>query len=139
MRNGIFHRNFFNFKNAYKHFSILFFSYISDAKSLVLFLDYDGTLAPIQPNPQNTQLRPETKDLLKKLSKNENIFMSVISGRGVNDVRQRVGLNNIIYGGNHGLEISYPNGTTHNYQLSEQVKSNYLKLLSELESKVRRK
>lgn len=83
-------------------------------------------------------MRPETQDVLKKLSQNEKIFMAIISGRAVDDVRQRVGINEIIYAGNHGLEISYPNGINHDYQIPNEVADNYVNLLSDLEDMVKK-
>lgn len=52
-----------------------------------------------------------TKETLLNISSNENVFISIISGRAVDDVKTKVGIDNIIYAGNHGLEILYPNGT----------------------------
>jgi len=36
--------------------------------------------------------------------------VAIISGRSLDDVRRKVGVPNIIYAGNHGLEIGYPGG-----------------------------
>lgn len=70
----------------------------------VLMLDFDGTLAPIVKNPQATKLPGETKKLLIKLSKKQGFYLAIISGRSLKDLKKKVGLNSIIYGGNHGLE-----------------------------------
>jgi trehalose-phosphatase len=80
---------------------------------------------------------PKTQNVLKRLSENDKIFMAIISGRAVEDVRQRVGINGIIYAGNHGLEISYPNGTNHDYHIPNEVADNYVNLLTDLEDMVR--
>lgn len=71
-----------------------------------LFLDYDGTLVPIAPRPQDAHLSPSTRGLLRSLS--HRIPVVVISGRALRDIRSRVGLRGVIYVGNHGLEIAGP-------------------------------
>lgn len=81
-------------------------------------------------------MRQETEEILKRLSKNANIFMAIISGRSVNDVRERVGLSQIVYAGNHGLEISYPDGKNHDYQIPSEISENYSNLLKELQKMV---
>ncbi len=75
---------------------------------LFIFLDYDGTLAPIAQKPAYAVLPKQTKDLLRNLSKNPRYRIAVISGRDIKDVIRLVGLSGIIYGGNHGLELAGP-------------------------------
>ncbi len=69
-----------------------------------LFLDFDGTLTPIAPHPDQALLDPSTRGLIQSLCKHLPIV--VISGRGLSDVKKRVGLSRITYVGNHGFEIS---------------------------------
>ncbi len=82
-------------------------SYLSK-KDLCLFLDYDGTLAPIADKPKNAVLDPAVQLLLKKLAKFRTCHMYVVSGRALMDVRDMVGLDNIGYVGNHGMEMEVP-------------------------------
>ena len=77
-------------------------------KFIFLFLDYDGTLAPIVNKPEKAVISKETKELLKKLLDNPRFKLSVISGRSLKDIKDRVGINGIIYVGNHGLELEGP-------------------------------
>lgn len=74
-------------------------------KFIYLFLDYDGTLAPIVRTPDKAVMPESTKDLLRQLSKMPNCKIAVVSGRALQDVSERVGLKNIVYVGNHGFEI----------------------------------
>ncbi|MBI3995557.1 MAG: trehalose-phosphatase [Nitrospirae bacterium] len=69
-----------------------------------LFLDFDGTLAPIAPRPEQAWLPLKTLRLLKSLSR--RVPVVIVSGRSLRDIRFRVGLEGIIYAGNHGLEIA---------------------------------
>ena len=75
---------------------------------LFLFLDFDGTLVPIQDNPAQCFLSPKTKSQLEAISLSEKASVAVLSGRSLNDVKKRVQIQDIYYGGSHGLEISGP-------------------------------
>jgi trehalose-phosphatase len=77
-------------------------------KSMLLFLDYDGTLTPIVETPKKAVISRETKDLLNKLSKKSHCSVAIISGRSLSDIKNIVGIKDIIYAGNHGLEIEGP-------------------------------
>jgi len=73
-------------------------------RTLLLF-DYDGTLAPIVPRPEQAHLPLDTTQLIHDLKDNTRFVLGVISGRSLADVRKRVGVPDIIYAGNHGLEM----------------------------------
>ncbi len=75
-------------------------------KDIFLFLDYDGTLSPIVENPHKADLPEKTKNILKSLSLLKEIKLAIISGRSLNDLKSKVGINKIIYSGNHGFEVS---------------------------------
>ncbi|HOW60000.1 MAG TPA: trehalose-phosphatase [Candidatus Omnitrophota bacterium] len=78
---------------------------IASAARLFFFLDYDGTLTPIVARPAMAKLALHHKLILLNLSKQKNTRMAIISGRGLEDIKHRVGIPGIIYAGNHGLEI----------------------------------
>ena len=77
---------------------------------LYLFLDYDGTLAPIVRDPAKAVLSFRMRRRLEALSKAPQCRIAVISGRALEDIRRRVGIAGITYGGNHGLEVEGPEG-----------------------------
>jgi trehalose-phosphatase len=79
-----------------------------EGKVLMLFLDYDGTLTPIVSRPELAVLSAGTQRLLSELSENEFFKIAIISGRALSDVKEKVGLKNLVYAGNHGLEIEGP-------------------------------
>jgi trehalose 6-phosphate synthase/phosphatase len=72
---------------------------------LVLFLDYDGTLAPLCEHPADALLPPETRAALDRCAAREDTDVTIVSGRALGDVRAMVGHEGLIYAGNHGLEI----------------------------------
>ena len=78
------------------------------AGTLVLLLDFDGTLAPIVQRPEDAALPPQTAAALERLRGLEMLEMAVVSGRGMADARGRVGIQGIAYAGNHGMEIEGP-------------------------------
>jgi trehalose 6-phosphate phosphatase len=91
------------------------FDHLSDIASIVriadrvfLFLDFDGTLAPIVEDPGAAAMSPRTREQLINLTQKTKFTVAVISGRSLSDLQRRVGLAGVTYGGNHGLEISGP-------------------------------
>jgi trehalose 6-phosphate phosphatase len=79
-----------------------------DAPRLALFLDFDGTLAPIVDDPAEACLDERTREVLEALSHRDGILVAIVSGRSVSDLLVRVGLERAIYAGNHGLDIRGP-------------------------------
>ena len=72
--------------------------------SLLLF-DFDGTLSPIASHPGQAELPDETKDLLQRAHSDHRYLLGIISGRSLADLQERVGIEGLIYAGNHGLEL----------------------------------
>jgi len=83
---------------------------IQRAQTLFLFLDYDGTLTPIVSKPELALCPFEVKRHLEKLRDLPGVYLAIISGRSLEDLRRKVGVSGIIYVGNHGLEIENPGG-----------------------------
>ncbi len=104
-------------------------------KFLFLFLDYDGTLAPIVKTPEVATISKETKLLLFELSENPCCKIAVISGRSLEDIKKKLGLNNIIYSGNHGLEIQGPQ-IRFVTQISESYKKTLEQIMKDLNKKI---
>lgn len=75
------------------------------AKGILLLLDFDGTLTPIVKRPEEAELSPEMEGILKFLAKKKGFEVAIISGRSLSDLKQKIKIRNIIYVGNHGLEI----------------------------------
>lgn len=73
---------------------------------IALFLDYDGTLVPIQKDPSQCILSNKIKSQLKLLAGSDRCYLTILSGRSLSDIRKMAGIKNICYGGNHGLDIA---------------------------------
>jgi len=74
-----------------------------DYERIGLITDMDGTVSPIVPVPSDAAPTERNRHLLQQLHK-QLALVAVVSGRAVDDVRQRVNLPELTYAGNHGLE-----------------------------------
>lgn len=104
------------------------FRIIVPTDRIALLSDFDGTLSIIDPNPNMTKITPEAKAALEQIVTRPTIFTSIISGRRVYDVKQRTGIDNITYSGNHGMEILFANKTDFHYPISKEIFANCSKL-----------
>lgn len=95
-----------------------FYSIVAD-KTPVLFLDYDGTLSPIVKHPEDAILSKEMKEVLKECS--TMFTVAIVSGRDMDDVKNKVGIESLIYAGSHGFRISGPNGLYMEHEKSEEI------------------
>ena len=75
-----------------------------DPSSVAILTDIDGTLAPIVPTPDMSEVPEELRGLLRELSE-RYLLVAGISGRKTQDALDLIGLNEIVYFGNHGFEI----------------------------------
>jgi trehalose 6-phosphate phosphatase len=69
-----------------------------------LLLDVDGVLAPIVAVPHDASVPPETREQLRRLHE-RYALVACISGRSGADARRVVGLDELVYVGEHGLEL----------------------------------
>ncbi len=76
--------------------------------SMLLGLDFDGTLSPITESPDLSRLPSRTHKVLCSLARRPGVTVAIISGRALDDLRTLVAIDDLVYAGNHGLEISGP-------------------------------
>src|ERR687889_542526 len=75
-----------------------------EPRSVAVLTDIDGTLAPIVPTPDMSEVSRELKDLLRRLSE-QYLLVAGISGRKSEEALDLIGLEGVVYFGNHGFEI----------------------------------
>ena len=75
-----------------------------------LFLDFDGTLAPIQEDPDTVALPIGGRELLLALSQILNGALVLISGRGIHDLASRTPME-LWRAGGHGSDVCKPGQT----------------------------
>lgn len=80
---------------------------ILDPRTHALFLDFDGTLAPLQNDPATVFLEAAQTAALLALDRSVSGAMAVISGRDIQDLSLRIPSDLMRIGG-HGLDISRP-------------------------------
>ncbi|XP_009630861.1 probable trehalose-phosphate phosphatase 6 [Nicotiana tomentosiformis] len=86
---------------------------IAKGRKIVIFLDYDGTLSDIVPNPEEAFMTDKMRTVLREVA---NRFpTAIISGRRREKVQDFVQLNNVYYAGSHGLDIEAPLNQTTNF------------------------
>lgn len=72
-------------------------------ENIGLILDFDGTLSELVSLPDDAVIHPQVVEPLRRLA-DKLKFTAVMSGRAACDIRRRVGIDSIIYIGNHGAE-----------------------------------
>ncbi|NHN42695.1 trehalose-phosphatase [Halorubellus sp. JP-L1] len=93
---------------------------------LFVGLDFDGTLSPIASTPDEPELAAACRDALAALVAHPGVTVGVVSGRALADLKERVGVEGVVYAGNHGLELEHrgetevhPAAATHRPHLRE--------------------
>jgi trehalose 6-phosphate phosphatase len=103
----------------------------SHGRRLAVFLDYDGTLTPIVSQPEQAVFSDSARRTLRSLA--VCVPVAVLSGRDLEDIRQRVGIDEIVYAGSHGFDITGPRG------LRKEVATEFLSILSTMEKELGKK
>lgn len=100
-----------------------FFHRLEEAERCVLFLDYDGTLAPFKDDPAQAVPYEGVSDLIEKLSLNPSIRLVIITGRTTEDIVSLLEIKQVpeIWG-SHGREHLYPGRPLHRIELSSKEK-----------------
>jgi len=100
-------------------------------RSPAVFLDYDGTLTPIVSHPEKALLSDSMRETLQALATRTSV--AILSGRDLDDVRQRVNIVAIVYAGSHGFDIAGPRG------LRKEVATEFLPKLDMVEKELGKK
>jgi trehalose 6-phosphate phosphatase len=98
-----------------------FYRRLKEADRKVLFLDYDGTLAPFRDDPDKAFPYPDVREVLNLLMDKDDVYLSIISGRWTKDLIPLLNLKKQpeIWG-SHGLERLLPDGS---YETAPMEKS----------------
>ena len=77
-------------------------------KRVAVFLDYDGTLAPIVEKPEDATLDDGMRAALTRLA--AAVPVAIVSGRDLKDVQGFVQDDSLYYAGSHGFDLAGPDG-----------------------------
>ncbi len=78
-------------------------------RRVALFLDVDGTLAPVVDRAEDAIVPTEVSRILGRLSAKLGM-VACVSGRAADDAKRLVGVGGIWYAGAHGAELIAPTG-----------------------------
>ena len=84
-------------------------AHVVDVPRLGLMVDFDGTLAPIAPTPDEAVISPAALDALQRIVPAIEM-VCVVSGRALADLTAKVDLPGATFVGNHGVEFLDGNG-----------------------------
>lgn len=79
------------------------------SKQKLLILDFDGTLTKIAKNPHDVVLEQKTIEVLTALSESPFYRLAIVSGRSLKNLKSFFHFKNVVYAGNHGLELEGDN------------------------------
>ena len=83
----------------------------ADPASAAILCDIDGTLAPIVGDPDAAAVPAEATAVLAALAGRYRL-VACVSGRRASAARRMVGVEQLTYAGNHGLEVLGPGDST---------------------------
>ena len=72
-----------------------------------ILCDIDGTLAPIVADPEAASVPSAARELLRELARRFRL-VACVTGRRASFARRMVGVSELTYAGNHGLELLAP-------------------------------
>jgi trehalose-phosphatase len=79
----------------------------ADPANAAILTDVDGTLAPIVERPELAAVPGAARAALERLSE-RYALVGCVSGRRAEEARRLVGVEGIVYAGNHGMELLRP-------------------------------
>lgn len=78
---------------------------LTASSGLLVCSDFDGTLTPIVDDHEAAELPSTNRESLRRLGNTPRVRVAVVSGRSLEDLRDRVDVEGITYAGNHGIEL----------------------------------
>jgi trehalose-phosphatase len=76
----------------------------AEPRLAAIFLDVDGVLAPIVARPEDSRVPPETQEALREVA-GRYALVACVTGRTSEIARRIVGVDEVAYVGQHGLEL----------------------------------
>ena len=85
---------------------------VAGAESVLIALDFDGVLAPLQDNPDTSQILPESARAIAALNTLPRTQLALVSGRDIATLRRLADPpENVWLVGSHGAEVDLGTGT----------------------------
>ena len=80
------------------------FGLVQESRPNGLLTDIDGTISRIAGHPDDAVVEPTVRQALEGLSQ-EMTLVGAVSGRSAADAHRIVGIDSMVYSGNHGMEL----------------------------------
>ncbi|CAH9112720.1 unnamed protein product [Cuscuta epithymum] len=114
----------------------------SKGKQIVMFLDYDGTLSPIVPDPNSAHMSPTMRATVKSLA--SYFPTAIVTGRSIDKVYDFVQLPELYYAGSHGMDIIGPSRGPHFMKrgvtnIQHQPAANFIPIIQRIYATLREK
>ena len=97
-------------------------SSLDPSKTLLACFDYDGTLTPIVPTPEEAIATPEVRQALQELASLSGVVVGIVSGRPLYSLVNLVPADPLWLIGHHGLSLRSPEGETSSMVDEEEAK-----------------
>lgn len=101
-----------------------------------LFLDYDGTLVPIAPTPDEAQPDADLLALLADLGRSSSLRVVILSGRPLSSLQAMLPVPGLILAGTYGVELQIagardepPGGLDEVRRVVQQVKADWTEIV----------
>jgi trehalose-phosphatase len=76
---------------------------------VLVALDFDGTLAPLQDDPENSRMLPESREVVDALTDIEGVHVSLVTGRAFENIMRVADPHpDWFLVGSHGIEVVAP-------------------------------
>ncbi len=85
-----------------------------EGREVAFFLDYDGTLTPIVPNPEDARISEAMRATVAALSRHYPV--ALVSGRDLPVLKGFARLEGVYYAGSHGFDIEGPGGRSFQHE-----------------------
>lgn len=82
-------------------------------ETILIALDFDGTLAPLVDDPENSRMIPPARKALEKLTARQGVSVAIVTGRAIDSVKRVADpLKEWFLVGSHGIEVLSPGDVT---------------------------
>lgn len=101
---------------------------IKEAKKIILFLDYDGTLVGFKDDPEQVKTPADVIGLIGQLRSDPTYEIIIITGRTLKDITSKIPIHQIHYAAVHGLHIQHVDGTETIMNKADKIQSTLSKI-----------
>lgn len=93
-----------------------------ESNSIVLFLDYDGTLVSFKDRPTEVNTPKKIKKIIRQLIKNPKIIVIIVTGRSLHDIKKLLHIKGLSFIALHGLQIETLGGFKYSWEQANQAR-----------------